>query len=81
MTRAIATESGDFTLEVDGDGIAHLILGRPVSMPTTSALGHAEIAHVWHTLAHAAGIADASTSAVFSERWIPHRTLRQAPAD
>jgi enoyl-CoA hydratase len=56
MTRTIATESGDFTLEVDGDGIAHLILGRPGIMPTTSALGHAEIAHVWHTLAHAVDV-------------------------
>jgi len=27
------------------------------------------------------GIAVASTSAVFSELWIPHRTLRQASAD
>jgi len=49
-------QSGDFTVEVDSDGIAHVILGREGLMPAMSAAGHAEIAGIWHTLAQASDV-------------------------
>ena len=53
MSRAIPTQSGDFTVEIDSDGIAHVILGPPGRMPATGAKGHGEIAGIWRTLAEA----------------------------
>ena len=40
----------DFSIELDGDGIAHLLLGQPDAMPVTGRQGHAEIGQIWKTL-------------------------------
>ena len=53
MSRAIPTQSGDFIVEIDSDGIAHVILGQPGRMPATGAKGHGEIAGIWRILAEA----------------------------
>jgi enoyl-CoA hydratase len=53
LERIIPTESGDFTIEVDEEGIAHVVLGQPEGMPTTGAAGHAEIGRIWPVLAQA----------------------------
>ncbi len=51
MNQTLTTQSGDFSVEIDSDGIAHVILGKPGSMPATGPAGHAEIANLWHRLA------------------------------
>lgn len=53
MTRAIATQSGDFVVEIDDAGVAHVILGQPGRMPALGGKGHREIAEIWRTLAQA----------------------------
>jgi len=56
MSRAIQTQSGDFVVEIDSDGVAHLILGQAGRMPALGAKGHEEIAAIWRTLAEAAEV-------------------------
>lgn len=56
MSRAIETRSGDFTVEIESDGVAHLILGHAGRMPAMSAKGHAEIADIWRILAQASDV-------------------------
>ena len=53
MSRPISIKSGDFAVEVQSNGVAHLILGPPDRMPAMSAAGHGEIADIWRTLAEA----------------------------
>ena len=48
--RAIPFDTTDFRVELDADGIAHVILGAPGAMPVTDARGHAELARVWRVL-------------------------------
>lgn len=55
MKRLIETQSGDFRVEVE-DGIAHVILGAPGVMPTTSAQGHGEIGRIWAALSEASDV-------------------------
>lgn len=43
--------SNNFRLELDADGIAHLIFQADNGMPVTDAAGHAALASVWRTLA------------------------------
>lgn len=50
MTASVATESGDFLMEIDSEGIAHVILGKPGVMPATGRAGHAEIGALWQKL-------------------------------
>ena len=42
--------SNNFRLELDADGIAHLIFQADNGMPVTDAAGHAALASVWRTL-------------------------------
>jgi len=56
VSRSVPVQSGDFTVEVDSEGIAHLILGQDGLMPAMSADGHREIGEIWHTLAHASDV-------------------------
>lgn len=56
MTRTIPTHSGDFVVEIDEDGVAHLILGQEGRMPATSKGGHGEIAEIWHTLSDSSDV-------------------------
>lgn len=56
MSRTIPTSSGDFAVEVDADGVAHLILGHAGRMPALSAAGHAEIGAIWPTLTQASDV-------------------------
>lgn len=56
MSQPIQTQSGDFAIEIDVDGIAHVILGRPGRMPATGIKGHGEIAGIWRTLSEASEV-------------------------
>jgi enoyl-CoA hydratase len=56
MARVVPTQSGDFTVEIDIDGIAHVVLGQEHRMPATGRAGHAEIADIWQTLARASDV-------------------------
>ena len=51
MTSKLPAQHSDFTVELDQDGIAHLVLGQPGTMPVTGREGHAEISQIWRTLA------------------------------
>lgn len=53
MSRQIPMQSGDFIVQIDSDGVAHVILGQPGRIPATGAKGHGEIAAIWRTLAEA----------------------------
>jgi enoyl-CoA hydratase/carnithine racemase len=51
MAATVLSKHGDFTVELDEHGIAHLILGQPGSMPAIGRDGHAEIGRIWRSLA------------------------------
>lgn len=50
--KQIDTKCRDFSVELQEDGIAHLILGQPGTMPTLGAEGHSEVGRIWGTLAN-----------------------------
>lgn len=50
MNRHIPVETDDFRVEVDGDGIAHLVFQPAGGMPVTGSAGHAALASIWARL-------------------------------
>ena len=50
MTTNFPVNTTNFRVEVDGDGIAHLVFQPAGGMPVTDAQGHAELAAVWPRL-------------------------------
>jgi hypothetical protein len=56
MSAALLAQYNDFCVELDEDGIAHLVLGQPGAMPTTDRDGHAAIGKIWRTLAEHPGV-------------------------
>ena len=48
---SIPVDTGDFTVEIDGGGIAEIVFGPEGRMPTTDAQGHRELARIWSRLA------------------------------
>ena len=53
MSRVIPSESADLQVEVDAEGVAHVILGRAERMPAMGAVEHGQISSLWRTLAEA----------------------------
>lgn len=51
MTSEVLITNSDFTVELDKDGIAQVILGHAGAMPVTGREGHAQIGQIWATLA------------------------------
>ena len=51
MSRSIPVRTDNFRVDIDGDGIAHLIFQPAGGMPVTDAQGHAELAAIWPQLA------------------------------
>lgn len=51
MTRSLSVHTTNFRVELDADGIAHLVFQPAGGMPTTDAQGHAELAAIWNRLA------------------------------
>jgi enoyl-CoA hydratase len=56
MNRSIPLSSDDFVVEVDSEGVAHIVLGHAERMPSFSASGHAEISAIWPMLAQASDV-------------------------
>jgi enoyl-CoA hydratase len=56
MTRLIPFDTEDFHVEVDSDGVAHVVLGAEGGMPTLGVKGHREISRVWRVLDDAADV-------------------------
>jgi enoyl-CoA hydratase len=50
MNREIATGTSSFRVEVDAQGIAHLIFGPAGAMPVTDIAGHAALGTIWNEL-------------------------------
>jgi enoyl-CoA hydratase len=50
MSREIAVGTTNFRVELDEQGIAHVILGPAGAMPVTDAAGHAALAAIWTQL-------------------------------
>lgn len=48
---SIPVDTNNFRVEIDADGIAHLVFQPAGGMPVTDAQGHAELANVWAKLA------------------------------
>ena len=51
MNTTIPVATGNFCVELDSDGIAHVIFHAENGFPVTDAQGHAALAAVWRTLA------------------------------
>lgn len=51
MSERIAADTDNFRVELDDDGIAHLIFQPAGGMPVTDARGHAALAEIWPRLA------------------------------
>jgi len=51
MSIAISVTTTNFRVELDADGIAHVIFQAENGMPVTDAQGHAALASIWRTLA------------------------------
>lgn len=47
---SIPVDTDNFRVEIDADGIAHLVFGPAGGMPVTDARGHAELATLWRRL-------------------------------
>ena len=50
MSISIPVDTGNFRVELDADGIAHLIFQPAGGMPVTDAQGHGALASIWRTL-------------------------------
>jgi enoyl-CoA hydratase len=50
MITSIPVNTSNFRVEIDDDGIAHLIFQPLGGMPVTDAQGHGELAGIWRTL-------------------------------
>ena len=48
MNREIPVATKSFRVEVDGDGIAHIVFGPAGGMPVTDIAGHAVLGTIWH---------------------------------
>jgi enoyl-CoA hydratase len=46
----IPVSTDNFRIDIDADGIAHLVFGPAGGMPVTDARGHAELATIWRKL-------------------------------
>jgi enoyl-CoA hydratase len=51
MSTPIPVATDNFRVEIDEDGIAHLVFQPPAGMPVTDAAGHAALADIWSRLA------------------------------
>jgi enoyl-CoA hydratase len=50
MSRIIPLETEDFRAVVEEDGIAHIIMGKPDTMPVLTGSGHRELGRIWRVL-------------------------------
>lgn len=50
MNTSLSVETTNFRVEIDADGIAHLIFQAGNGMPVTDAQGHGALARIWRTL-------------------------------
>lgn len=50
MTTSFPVDTNNFRVDIDADGIAHLVFQPAGGMPVTDAQGHAELAAVWPRL-------------------------------
>ncbi|MES2103777.1 MAG: enoyl-CoA hydratase/isomerase family protein [Pseudomonadota bacterium] len=50
MTTSLALQTSNFRVDIEDDGIAHLVFQPAGGMPVTDAQGHAELAGVWARL-------------------------------
>jgi len=50
MSTSIPVDTTNFRVDIDDDGIAHLIFQPSGGMPVTDAEGHGELAGIWHKL-------------------------------
>jgi enoyl-CoA hydratase len=56
MSATVLAQHDDFCVELDEEGIAHLILGHEGAMPTTGRDGHAAIGKIWKILGEHPGV-------------------------
>jgi enoyl-CoA hydratase len=50
MTDTIAVDTSDFRVEIEDDGIAHVIFQPPNGVPVTGEKGHGALASIWQVL-------------------------------
>jgi enoyl-CoA hydratase len=50
MTAMLPVKTGNFRVEIDGEGVAHVVFQADNGMPVTDAVGHAELASLWPRL-------------------------------
>jgi enoyl-CoA hydratase len=50
MTRTLAVDTTNFCVEIDDNGVAHVVFGPAGTMPVTDAAGHAALATLWPML-------------------------------